>query len=104
VTAAVVMRTRPVARCPRDGAPLDDGPVSFLCPACRRGVMAAEALRSAPTHVLTVTSKSGKRVSPLRYGPPSGFCACYGQVDLDARLARAAKDPDLSVSVRVMKP
>ena len=52
-----------------------------------------------PTHILTVRSLSGKRINPVTLGS-STFCTCYGQTDLDARLAAAAKDPDIDVSVR----
>jgi hypothetical protein len=36
-------RTGPVARCPACDGPLDGGPVSYYCPVCQRGVMAADA-------------------------------------------------------------
>ncbi len=34
--------SRPVPRCLRDRAVLDGGPVACWCPACRRGVQAAD--------------------------------------------------------------
>jgi hypothetical protein len=40
---AAPLRTGPAALCPADGTPLDGGPVVYVCPACRRGVMAADA-------------------------------------------------------------
>ena len=54
---------------------------------------------STPTHILTVRSRSGRRINPLTLGS-SDFCTCYGLVDLAARLAKAAKDPDIEVTVR----
>ena len=52
-----------------------------------------------PTHILIVRSLSGKRINPVTLGS-STFCTCWGQTDLDARLAAAEKDPDIEVSVR----
>jgi len=53
--------------------------------------------RRPPTHIVTVTSKSGRRVNPLTYGS-AAWRTCYGLVDLGDRLA-AIRDPDLEVSV-----
>jgi len=53
---------------------------------------------AAPTHRVTVTSRSGQRVNPLTYGSP-GWRQCYGLADLGDRLAAASRDPDLEVSV-----
>jgi hypothetical protein len=39
---ALVLRTRPPARCPADGTDLDGGPVAYWCAACGRGVHAAD--------------------------------------------------------------
>jgi hypothetical protein len=53
---------------------------------------------SSLTHIVTVTSASGSRVNPLTFGSP-GFRECHGLVDLAARLAAAARNPDLRVTV-----
>lgn len=53
---------------------------------------------ATPTHTLTVTSKSGKRINPLTFGSPE-FRKAYGLVDLAMRLSRIGSDPDLAVTV-----
>jgi hypothetical protein len=53
---------------------------------------------ATPTHILTVRSKSGQRINPVTFGS-STFCTCYGLVDLAVRLAKAARYPDLEVTV-----
>jgi hypothetical protein len=50
------------------------------------------------THIVTVASKSGQRLNPLTYGSEA-WRTCYGQADIDDRLAAAAKNPDLEVRV-----
>ncbi len=40
--ATMILRAAPVACCPGCGAVLDGGPVVFWCPACGRGVEAAD--------------------------------------------------------------
>jgi hypothetical protein len=40
--ATMILRAAPVACCPWCGAVLDGGPVVFWCPACGRGVQAAD--------------------------------------------------------------
>ncbi len=88
-------RTGPAALCPFDGAPLDGGPVSYWCPLCRRGVMAADVRTgsavAAPTHVLTARGTGGKRANPLVYASPT-FRFAYCEADVAARLALAARD------------
>ena len=37
-----ILRTRPVAICPRCSTPLDEGPVVYRCATCRRAVPAAD--------------------------------------------------------------
>jgi hypothetical protein len=51
-----------------------------------------------PTHVLTVTSKSGRKINPVTFGSPE-FRNAYGLVDLAVRLSRIGADPDLQVTV-----
>jgi hypothetical protein len=53
---------------------------------------------SKPTHTLTARSKSGKPLNRFT-DEPVDHCQVYGLVDLAARLAEAAKDPDIEVSV-----
>lgn len=53
---------------------------------------------SKATHVLTVRSKSGKSLDLVTKGPVTS-CAVYGLIDLADRLARAARNPDLEVTV-----
>jgi len=53
---------------------------------------------SAATHVLTVRSKSGKSLDGIT-GESVTRCSVYGLVDLADRLARAARNPDLEVTV-----
>jgi len=105
VIPAVPLRTGPAALCPIDGAPLDGGPVSFLCPLCGRGVMAADVRTrcavAAPTHVLTARGTGGKRANPLVYASPT-FRFAYCQADVAARLALAARD-GVEVSVEPVR-
>jgi hypothetical protein len=101
MTAAAPVRTKPVARCPRDGSPLDGGPVSLRCPECRRGVMAADALRSAPTHILTARGTGGNRANPVVYASPA-FRLAYCDTDVAFRLALAARD-GVEVSVQPVR-
>src|SRR5260370_11505158 len=100
--AAALLTTRPAALCPRDGAPVDGGPVAYLCPVCGRGVMAADVRAgsavAAPTHVLTARGTGGKRANPLVYASPT-FRFAYCEADVAARLALAARD---GVEVDVM--
>jgi hypothetical protein len=51
------------------------------------------------THVLTVCSLSGQSLDGVT-GEPVTRCAVYGLIDLADRLARAARNPDLEVSVK----
>lgn len=50
-------------------------------------------------YVLTVTSKSGKKVNQIS-GGPSDSVAVYSDADLKKRLKTSKKNPDLKVDVR----
>jgi hypothetical protein len=54
---------------------------------------------SAATHILTARSRSGRPLNMVTGGPVE-CCAVYGLADLARRLAAAARDPDLEVTVR----
>lgn len=54
---------------------------------------------SAATHILTVRSRSGRSLDLVTKGPVTS-CAVYGLIDLADRLARAARNPDLEVTVK----
>jgi hypothetical protein len=52
-----------------------------------------------PTHILTARSKSGRRLDCVT-GSPVTSISVYGLTDLGRRLAAAARDPEIGVSVR----
>ena len=60
------------------------------------------AAADTPTHALSARSRSGQRLNPLTWGSPT-FRTAYGEADVGARLARAARDPDIEVSVRPLR-
>jgi hypothetical protein len=79
-------RTGPVARCPACDGPLDGGPVSYYCPVCQRGVMAADA-RTGGRRPLS----AAERRSVIAVAAAIGVLGLIGFANSFARVAAAAR-------------